>query len=217
MTHGSSAAVAVEGETEAPAVAADVVLLSDRVLLERHLRGDRDAFAELMRTYGRSISGYLARCGVPEADREDVFQDVFCKVHRALVSGLPDGPVRPWLFAIAVNAARDSFRRRKVRAVVKLDGAATESAPDPRPVARAEEDAEGRETARFLEDEVAKLTLEQREVIVLCGVQGMSLEEAAVAVGAPVNTVKTRLRRARLVLADAMHRRRAVAAREESR
>lgn len=215
MTH-ASAALAVEGGADA-APGADVVPLSDRVLLDRHLRGDRDAFPELMRTYGSSIHGYLARSGVPAQERDDLFQEVFCKVHRALSRGLPDGSVRAWLFAITVNTARDSFRRAKVRSVVRLDesaghdveGGAREHQPD--------RSAEARETASFLEQEIAKLPLEQREVLVLCGVEGMSLEEAATAVDAPVNTVKTRLRRARLVLADAMKRRGLAAEREQGR
>jgi RNA polymerase sigma-70 factor (ECF subfamily) len=216
MLDGSSATVAAGGDTGATEEAPEVPV-SDRELLERHLRGDRDAFPELMRTYGNSVFGYLARCGVPAVDREDVFQEVFCKVHRALGRGLPDGPVRPWLFAITVNAARDSFRRKRVRAVVRPDERAGEGAPEETPPDQPDRAAEAREMALWMQDEVAKLSLDQREVLVLCGVQGMTLEEAALAVDAPVNTVKTRLRRARLALAEAMKRRRLVAEREVGR
>jgi RNA polymerase sigma-70 factor (ECF subfamily) len=104
-----------------------------------------------------------------------------------------------------------------VRSVVKLDERAGEGAADEAPPEQPDRAAEAREVAGWLEEEVAKLSLDQREVIVLCCAQGMSVEEAAVAVDAPVNTVKTRLRRARLALADAMQRRRLVAEREESR
>ncbi len=211
----SSAALAAEGESDDAPPSAEVVPLSDRVLLTRHLAGDREAFAELMRAYAHSVYGYLARCGVPATERDDLFQEVFCKVHRSLSRGLPEGPVRPWLFTVTVNTARDAFRRAKVRSVVTMeeraghDVAGREDAPD-----RA---AEARETASFLEREVMKLPLDQREVLVLVSIEGMSLAEAAEAVGAPLDTAKTRLRRARLALAEAMKRRSMTQEREGSR
>ncbi len=213
----ASAALSAEGPTGDPSSGAAVVPLSDRVLLERHLRGDREAFAQLMRTYGSTVLGYLARCGVPASERDDLFQEVFCKVHRALSRGLPDGAVRPWLLAITVNTARDSFRRARVRSVVRLDEDAGDDRADDAREASPDDAAEARETASFLERELAKLPLDQREVLVLCSVEGMSVDEVAVAVDAPVNTVKTRLRRARMALAEAMHRRGVIAHREESR
>ena len=212
----SSAALAAEGGAETPPDA-DVVPLSDRVLLTRHQRGDREAFAQLMRAYSNFVYGYLARCGVPAPERDDLFQEVFCKVHRALAKGLPEGPVRPWLFAITVNTARDAFRRAKVRSVVQLEERAGDDVADESRGNRPDRAAEARETASFLERELTKLPLDQREVLVLVSVEGMSLAEAADAVGAPVETAKTRLRRARLALAEAMKRQRMLVEREGSR
>lgn len=213
----SSAALAAEGGAEPAPTGGAVVPLSDRVLLERHLRGDREAFAELMRMHAHSVYSYLARCGVSAPERDDLFQEVFCKVHRSLSRGVPDGPVRPWLFAITVNTARDAFRRAKVRAVVRLEERAGDDAIDEAREATPDHAAEARETASFLEREAAKLPLDQREVLVLVCIEGMSVDEVATAVGAPLNTVKTRLRRARLALAEAMKRRGIAAEREGSR
>lgn len=211
----SSAALAAEGG--AAREPAQVVPLSDRVLLERHLRGDRAAFGELMRAYSSSIYGYLARCGVPAGERDDLFQEVFCKVHRALGRGLPDGPVRPWLFAIAVNTARDSFRKARVRSIVRSEEHAGVDVADDARNARPDHDAEARETAMLMEREIEKLPLDQREVLHLCCAEGMSLEDAALALDTPINTVKTRLRRARLHLAEALKRRHLIVEREGSR
>lgn len=217
MTQASLALARDEGAPRA-AEGAEVLPRSDRVLLERHAAGDREAFAELMRTYAPPVYGYLARCGVAAADREDLFQEVFCKVHRALGErGVPDGSVRAWLFAITVNAARDAFRRARVRSVVHLDERAGEQSADEAREDRPDRSAEARETASFLGAELEKLPLDQREVLVLACVEGLSLEEVAEATGAPVNTVKTRLRRARMSLAAAMKRRGRTADREVSR
>jgi RNA polymerase sigma-70 factor (ECF subfamily) len=216
MTQSSAALAAEGGAADAPP-SAEVVPLSDRVLLTRHLRGDREAFAELVRAYAHSVYGYLARCGVRAPERDDLFQEVFVKVHRSLAKGLPDGPVRPWLFAITVNTARDAFRRAKVRSVVTLEERAGDDVADELREDRPDRAAEARETASFLEREVMKLPLDQREVLVLVSIEGMSLAEAADAVGAPLDTAKTRLRRARLALAEAMKRQSMIAAREGSR
>lgn len=186
--------------------------LSDRVLLERHARGDTDAFAQLMRIYQNPVYGYLVRSGIRPADRDDLFQQVFEKVHRASMRELPDGPVRPWLFAIAANTVRDAYRRAKVRSIVELDDAAGHAEPsdDVRP----DEAAERTEELSFLDREIARLPLEQREALLLCAVEGLPLADAAVALDVPVNTLKTRIRRARGALAMAAQRRQAMQDRE---
>ena len=181
--------------------------MTDRVLLERHARGDEDAFTQLVKTYAHPIYGYLAASGVPATDREDLFQEVFVKVHRAVGRRMPAGPVRPWLFRIAVNTARDHFRRRKVRSIVTLDERAGHDATDHDASRDPSLLAQARETAAFLDAHIARLPLAQREALLLCGVQGLALKDAAVALDAPVDTVKTRLRRARRTLADVLQRR----------
>jgi RNA polymerase sigma-70 factor (ECF subfamily) len=216
MTTQIPAVATAEGGAPAPREAT-VVPISDRVLLERHVRGDREAFAELMRAYSNPIYGYLARTGVRASERDDLFQEVFCKVHRAARRRLPDGPVRAWIFTIAVNTVRDAFRRRKVRSVVTLDADPAADRPDEGSTVRPDRAAEARETATFLDAQLAKLPLEQREALVLSAVEGLSMEETAAALDAPVNTVKTRVRRARMALADAMRRRQLAVDREGSR
>ena len=71
--------------------------------------------------------------------------------------------------------------------------------------------------AKGLDRAVLALPLEQREALVLCAVEGMELAEAARVLGAPIDTVKTRLRRARLALAEARARVGLVESREGSR
>lgn len=165
--------------------------------------------------YSSPIYGYLTRCGVPPAERDDLFQDILLKVHRAATKNPPKGPTRPWLFTITVNAVRSHFRKVKVRRVVQLDAdpAKREVAPTTTP----EADVEAAQTASWLEREIEKLPLEQREVLVLCAVQGLEQKEVATTLEIPVNTVKTRLRRARLALAEAQNRRKIAQSREAQR
>ncbi|MEM9067934.1 MAG: sigma-70 family RNA polymerase sigma factor [Myxococcota bacterium] len=185
----------------------------DRALLERHRGGDRDAFAKLMKKFSGSVYGYLTRAGVPAAERDDLFQDVFCKVHVGARRKMPDGPVFPWVLRIAVNAVRDHHRRTKVRSVVKLDGEADERQS---PSLSADRALEAKETARFMELQVQKLPLPQREALLLASVAGLGTKGAASVLGEPLETIKTRLRRARRSLAEAMRRREQTMLREES-
>ena len=187
-----------------------VIPLADRAWLERHRAGEAAAFAELVQAHRARVYGYLVRCGIGPGERDDVFQEAFLKVHRAALDTPPSGPLVPWVLAIVVSTVRSHFRRAKVRSIVRLDDerAEAEAADDPAP----DETLEARRTALWLEAQIAKLPLEQREALVLCAIEGMELRDAAEALGAPADTVKTRLRRARLALAEARAR---LAVREE--
>ncbi|AKF05339.1 RNA polymerase sigma-70 factor, ECF subfamily [Sandaracinus amylolyticus] len=211
-------AVLDEGEQGARVVALSAPSPHERALLERHRGGDPAAFAELIETWQAPIHGYLARSGVAAPERDDLFQEVFLRVHGALrgaegTDGLPRGPLGPWIFAIAVNAVRSHFRKQKVRAVVSLRDDAGDATADHAP------SPEGalvmRETTAWVEAQIARLPLEQREALLLCTVHGLELRDAAEALGVPVDTVKTRVRRARLALAEARARRALREEREE--
>lgn len=183
-----------------------VIPISDRVLLARHLQGERGAFAQLMKSYSTPIYGYLTRSGIAAGERDDLFQEIFIKVHRGAAGRSDNGAVKPWIWTIAVNTVRDHFRRNKVRSVVHSHSETAEGA-----ISRAdgpERAAEGRQTAAWMEQEIAQLPLAQREALLMCALQGLALQEAATALSVPVDTVKTRLRRARLTLAQSARRRR---------
>lgn len=187
----------------------------ERALLERHAEGDRAAFGELMQMYSSPVYGYLVRSGFAPADRDDLYQDVCCKLHRAAATRPPTGPVRPWVFSIVIHTVRDHFRRVRVRSVVRLDGEA-EATPEPESSAP-DRCVEARETATWIETQIARLPLPQREALLLCCVDDLSLREASEALEVPVDTVKTRLRRARLALAEAARRRADAIEREAAR
>lgn len=186
--------------------------LEESQLLVRHRRGDADAFPELVAHYRRPVYSYLVRCGVEEAARDDLFQDVFAHIHRAAATYEPERPVKPWVFAIAANVVRGHYRKARVREIVVSapDPQQSDSAPDSHQL------AEARETAAWIERAVAALPFSQREVVVLCCIEQLPQDDVAATLGMPVNTVKTHLRRARIALAQALARRRAVLRREVS-
>lgn len=189
MSEAESGAGSATGALAGPGVSGD--------LLRRHRAGDREAFAALVADYRRPVYAYLIRCGIAEADRDDVFQTIFMKIHRSAASYQAGRPAHPWIFTIVANEVRSHLRRKRVRALVFAEPVAHEP-PDPAPdSARA---VEARETAAWLEGEIRRLPLAQREVLVLAAVEGLPLLDVSQALGRPVNTVKTHLRRARLAL-----------------
>lgn len=177
-------------------------------VLERFRDGDASAFAELLHRHQHAIYGYLYRCGLSEASRDDLFQEIFIKVSRASSNYDPERPFKPWLFTIAINTVRSHHRKRQLLATElgEDDAASTDPSGDAIVAAK--------QTAAWLETAIARLPFAQREVVnLVCGEQ---LKQADVAemLDMPVATVKTLLRRARLALARQLSARNARTARE---
>lgn len=178
----------------------EVVDLEERALLPRHCRGDRDAFAQLLSAYKSPVYTYLIRCGVPHASRDDVFQEIFVKIHTAAHAYQPARPLSPWIFTIAANTVRNHWRNQHKHAARRTQ-AATDDIPDPSP--GQEQVVQTEELLGWLERALVTLPFEQREVLTLISLGGFSLKNASQILHAPLSTVKTRLRRARLSLAEA--------------
>ena len=179
----------------------DVVDLEERTWLTRHCRGDASAFPALLEAYRRPVYGYLVRSGVAEADRDDIFQSIFLKIHAAAQSYDPTRPLGPWLFTIVANTVRNHFRAQAVpiTTVPRDDPLDPLDPPDPNP--GPEHIAEARETIAWLEEALLALPLAQREVLLLITIVGLRQQDVANSLNLPLNTVKTHLRRARLALA----------------
>jgi len=200
-----------ESRTSEPG--ADIVRLHERRLLARHCAGDEAAFAELLGTLGPAVYGYLRRRGFSGAELDDLYQEVFWRVHRSAARYQPDCPLRPWVFTIAINVARDHVRRRRVQAV--LAGDRLPESADPRPGPGAV--VEAKQSADFLTAEIARLPEPWRDAVDLICLQRLDQRAAADLLGVPVNTVKTWLRRGRLALAQSLARRDQGVHREASR
>jgi len=179
----------------------DVVDLKERTWLTRHCRGDASAFPALLEAYRRPVYGYLVRSGVAEADRDDIFQSIFLKIHAAAQSYDPTRPLGPWLFTIVANTVRNHFRVQAVpiTTVPRDDPLDPLDPPDPNP--GPERIAEARETIAWLEEALLALPPAQREVLLLITIVGLRQQDVAYSLNLPLNTVKTHLRRARLALA----------------
>lgn len=169
-------------------------------LLVRHREGHRDAFGLLVSRYRAPVYSYLIRCGVDHADRDDLFQEIFLRIHRSAGQYDAERPLHPWIFTVVANAVRSYHRNRKVQTQVfaeptENEQEAADSGPD------SERRAASRERVECVERELARLAPIQREVL-LASVNGLLQKDIAEAFGLPLNTVKTHLRRARLKLME---------------
>lgn len=172
--------------------ARDSIDFADRALMVRVVARDTEALGELYDQYGRTVFRFILRLlGAPEP-AEELTQDVFDAVWRRASSYHADrGSVRPWVFAIARNRAID-WRRTKGKplgreaALKDAFGLAAEHHVEDRVIASLQ--------AERVRAAVSELPEEQRLVMSLAFWSGLSQSEIAERTGAPLGTVKSRVR-----------------------
>ncbi len=180
----------------------------ERELLLRHRSGDTEAFSRLVAQYRAPVYSYLIRCDVPESDRDDLFQDIFIKIHKSASQYDEERPAHPWIFTVVANTVRTYHRKRKVRRLLFSESTTPNEPKAHTP--NGEAVAQLKQTAAWLQTEIHGLPAVQREVLVLACVENLAQKDIARALEMPLNTVKTHLRRARLALVRKMARRNAV-------
>jgi len=167
----------------------------DAALVEQMTAGDESALAALYDRYSGVLYGLLLRILKDTHAAEEVLQDLFLQLWRtASRFDANRGSMTAWLMVIARNRAISRLRRGH-RPVVADDpeGFLLESAPDP---ANLEDEASRRQLAARLRAAMANLPGEQREALELAYFEGMTQTEIAERTGAPLGTVKSRVRAA---------------------
>ncbi len=160
----------------------------------------RERCEELLAAHYRPIYAYLRKlCGnVDEA--EDLTQETFAKVWKALLAEPRSGNLRAWIYCIARNTWLDAARRRG-RMETRSDAWwAGIPAPD-----QNAEAIQKREIAAILAQKVQELDDEKREAVILHYYQGLTLRETAAVLGVAPSTVKNRVFRAVKILRDRMN------------
>jgi RNA polymerase sigma-70 factor (ECF subfamily) len=160
---------------------------------ERSAQTDRvDRARALVTRHFQSVWRLLRRLGVPESDAEDAAQQVFV-VATARLADIPDERERPFLYAtalrVAATANRTRLRRQRWISLEDEDAAA--------PGASIDEQIERREALAFLDEVLASLDDELRQVFVLSDIEELTASDVSELLAVPVGTVASRLRRAR--------------------
>lgn len=190
-------------ERDAHATAAE-----DRELMRRVQTGDETAFAALMQRWELPVKSVIGRLVFNASEAEELAQETFVRVWQQREKFRAGAEFRPWVFAIAVNLARNRLRWWRRRPNVALEE--WTKAEDAGGVSHAPrggaESLERTERAVAVRDAIAALPAELREALVLFEYEQMSHAEIAEAVGATVKAVETRIYRAREKLRTALKR-----------
>jgi len=179
---------------------------SDPELTRRCLAGDERAYRELVKRYERQVYSLALRMLRVREDAEDLTQETFVRMFKALDRYDPSRPFPAWLFTIAARLSIDHIRRRRLKTVsiFRQDPGTEEEHvleledTTPGPAELAERSEEERATEAL----IAALPEHYRVVVLLRHQQGLSYEEIAEALRLPLGTVKARIHRARALLRD---------------
>lgn len=166
----------------------------------RSLQGDEQSFAQLVARYQRHVYNLTYRMLGSAEDAEDATQEAFLRAYVALPSFQLGRKFSSWLLSIASNLCIDMLRRRRY-AWLSLEDVSF------RLVAPAEEPSRAalrREEAGQIQHLLGRLPEKYRLVVILRYWYDLSYEEIVETTGLSLNTVKTRLHRARAMLARAM-------------
>lgn len=173
--------------------------INDEKLVSRYLAGDKKSLEILIGRYFKPIYNFIYHYVGDAPSAEDITQDVFVRVWRKIDKFDENKKFKTWLFSIAKNAAIDFLKKKKAVPFSELENeegenAIIENMTDPAPLpdelfARAD-------LSKVISEALAELPPVDRSVLLLRHYNQFTFEEAAETLGEPLNTVKSRYRRA---------------------
>jgi len=177
---------------------------SEADLLKRCARGEETAYRELVGRIEKPLINFIRRFVNEASLAEDIFQETFVRVVRTLGDYKPEASLSTWIFTIARNLCLDKIKMTKRHREVSMDAGGHDgkgNVIDFREALRtmqpaAEEGAEIREERARLMEALAKVTPAKREALLMRQFAGLSYQEIAAIVKAPVGTVKFRVHEA---------------------
>jgi RNA polymerase sigma-70 factor, ECF subfamily len=177
--------------------------LGDLELIDHYLRGDLDGLDQLVRRHGRAVYSFIFRFLGTDPYADDVYQDVWMRVVKSLAKFGGRSRFTTWLFQITRNICIDHLRKRKRRGnPLSLDEPSSRGGGEEGPYKNyitskdtpVDEMVARRELVQYLEEAVAQLPDDQREVFLLREKTALTFEEISAMSGVPRNTVKSRMR-----------------------
>ncbi len=175
--------------------------LTDAELLDRYAAGEEDAFREIVNRYKNGLYGFLRQFLNRQDLVEDVFQETFLQLFTSRESFDTSRPLRPWLFTIAANKAKDALRKWQRTAAIPIGTMAdsedlsfedvlnTITSNETMPYEELEKD----ETALRVEQIIANMPENLREILHLAYFNRFSYKQMAEILSIPIGTVKSRL------------------------
>jgi len=176
-------------------------------LIQQAQRGSLDAFNALVLTYQDSVYTVAYRVMGEPQSAADAAQEAFITAYRRL-STFRGGNFRSWLLRIATNLCYDELRRHKRRPATPIEELADADSDDGPALAdksdTPEQIVQQRELNRAIQDCINGLSDDQRVVLIMSDVEGLSYEEIAETTASQLGSVKSRLSRARANVRDCL-------------
>jgi RNA polymerase sigma factor (sigma-70 family) len=185
--------------------------LDESALIDRCLAGDDTAFDQIVLRYQDMVFNLSCRLLGGYDEAVDLSQEVFLQVYRKLSTFRRDASLRTWIYRIAINRAKNQQRwwKRRIGEMTALSIEEAETRPGAGVASRlvcdeaAPDEALARkEEGQILHRAIEKLPFDQRTILLLKEIEGLSYEEISNTLDLPLGTVKSRLARARKSLRD---------------
>jgi RNA polymerase sigma-70 factor, ECF subfamily len=175
--------------------------LTDAQLLDRYAAGDEAAFRELVSRYKSSLYTFLRQFLNRQDLVDDVFQETFLQLFTSRESFDKTRPLRPWLFTIAANKAKDALRKWQRTPAIPIGTIADAqdlsfdevlnaiASDNTTPPSELEKD----ESALLVKEVISNMPVNLREILLLAYFNGFSYKQIADTLSIPIGTVKSRL------------------------
>ena len=182
-------------------MAKDFTKLTDGELLSLYIEGEETAFSEIVSRYKNGLYAFLRMFLNRRELVEDVFQETFLQLFNSRESFDTSRPLRPWLFTIAANKAKDALRKWQRKNAIPI-GTMTDSedmsfddmlnsvtSDSTKPYEQLQKDETALRVRRIISDMPENL----REILVFAYFNRFSYKQMAEILSIPIGTVKSRL------------------------
>ncbi len=181
--------------------------IDDNQLVKDYLNGLEGSFEIIVKRYTRPLYSFVWRlCGNKESS-EDIVQDTFLKVWKNLKRFDLERNFKVWIYAIARNSTYDFLRKKKLIMFSEMDNTEDDSTfeeniADATPLA--DQLFEEKETSKLIDESIKNLPERYKEVVILRHETGMTFEDISDTLKEPMNTVKSRYRRAIMKMQESL-------------
>ncbi len=173
----------------------------EKALVSRYVAGDKKAFEGIIKLYKNPLYAFLRRFLNQNDLIEEVFQDTFLQLYRSRETFDPSKPLRPWLFTIAANKARDLLRKRQREDTITLGMIAEPAESNIDDVVNSlmsydvtpYDEAETSERAGNVRKIIDEMPENLHQILLLAYFEQFSYKQMAEILSIPIGTVKSRL------------------------
>ena len=178
----------------------------ERIVIQRVIDGDKNAFEDLVLANQKNVYNLALKMTKNDEDALDISQEAFIKAYRNLGNFRGESKFSVWLYRLTYNICIDFLRKKSKEKVISLDfeddsgDASPIEIPDVRDLP--EDSMIRREVRKTVSESLSELPQKHREILIMREINGMSYEEISEILMVSVGTVKSRIARARVSLAE---------------